>query len=256
MLYMQPVEALGLEGNPGVITLMYALKRAIENVFQAEQNEIGSWLMGEGELPNIMIYESAEGSLGILSQLVENTVLLKKVFTAAYEICYFDPETKQDTRPDLPKASYDDLLSYYNQRDHDKIDRNIIKEALEKLMNCEPDNAQHHASWDEQYEYLINHYDKQSVLEKKLIDYLYKNGLKLPDIAQFNIPDYYINADFVYKDERALIFCDGSVHDKQEQKDEDSHKRQLLIDAGYDVIVWHYIEPVEKLVERRKDIFT
>ncbi|MFN8256032.1 MAG: DEAD/DEAH box helicase [Bacteroidales bacterium] len=255
ILYIQPIEALGLEGSAGAITLMYALKRAIEKKSQAEENEIGTWLMGEGEMPNIMIFESAEGSLGILSQLVENTELLKIVFKEAYQICYFDPETREDSKPDLPKASYDDLLSYYNQRHHDKIDRYSIKIALEKLMNCEPDNAQHHASWDKQYEYLLKHYDKQSVLEKKLFDYLYKNGLKLPDIAQFNIPEYYINADFVYKDERALIFCDGSVHDNPEQKNEDSHKRQLLIDAGYDVIVWHYMEPIEKLVERRKDIF-
>jgi len=35
----------------------------------------------------------------------------------------------------------------------------------------------------------------------------------------------------------------------------DEHKRNLLIDAGYDVIIWHYAEKLEELVTRRKDIF-
>jgi hypothetical protein len=52
-----------------------------------------------------------------------------------------------------------------------------------------------------------------------------------------------------------LVFCDGSVHDDEDQKKEDDHKRQLLKDAGYDIIVWDYKEKVEDLVLRRKDVF-
>ena len=52
-----------------------------------------------------------------------------------------------------------------------------------------------------------------------------------------------------------LIFCDGSVHDEETVQQEDRHKRDLLRDAGYDVIEWHYSEPLETLVTRRKDVF-
>ena len=38
-------------------------------------------------------------------------------------------------------------------------------------------------------------------------------------------------------------------------QNDDEHKRNLLIDAGYDVIVWHYAEKPEELVTRRKDVF-
>jgi hypothetical protein len=31
-------------------------------------------------------------------------------------------------------ASYDDLLSYYNQRDHKIIDRHLIQDALQKKL--------------------------------------------------------------------------------------------------------------------------
>jgi superfamily II DNA/RNA helicase len=256
VLYIQPIEALKLSPE-GVVTLSYALKRAIERRFQVEEGEIGVWLMGKGESQNILIYEASEGSLGILSQLIENGVLLRALLEDAYKILHFNPQTLKDERPDLPKASYDDLLSYYNQRYHDQLDRFTVKEALERLLNCKIDNQKGGRSLDDQYKYLIEKYDLNSSTEKPLIDFLFKNGIQLPDEAQVNIPGYFINADFVYKSDSTftLVFCDGSVHDDLKVKEQDNHKRQLLRDAGYDVVEWHYLEKKEALVERRKDVF-
>ena len=258
LLYIQPVKTLKLDES-GVVTLSYALKRAIENIFQVEESEVGVWIMGKKSEPNILIYEAAEGSLGVLSQMVENTLLMKRVFEEAYQVCHFDLESHTDTRPDEPKASYNNLLSYYNQRHHDLIDRHAIKEALELLMTCKANQTTYFRSLDEHYNYLIKSYDLNSKTEKPFIDYLYKNGIRLPEKAQVNVPGYYINADFVYmKNENeleALIFCDGSVHDRPDMVEEDHHKRKLLTDAGWDVIEWYYKEPLGDLVVRRKDIF-
>lgn len=69
-LYIQPVKALKLS-KEGVITMQYALKRAIEMVYQIESNEVAVTIMGNQNNPNIFIYESSEGSLGILSQLID-----------------------------------------------------------------------------------------------------------------------------------------------------------------------------------------
>lgn len=256
ILYIQPIKELKLSSE-GVITLSYALKRAIERRFQVEEGEVGVWLMGKGESQNILIYEASEGSLGILSQLIENGHLLKGIIEDAYKILHFNLLTLKDDRPDLPKASYDDLLSYYNQRYHDQLNRFSIKEALERLINCKIDNQKGGRSLNEQYKYLMEKYDLNSSTEKPLIDFLLKNGIQLPDEAQVNIPGYFINADFVYKNSSTftLVFCDGSVHDDLKVKEQDNHKRQLLRDAGYDVIEWHYLEKKEALIERRKDIF-
>lgn len=256
VLYIQPVKELKLSPE-AVITLSYALKRAIERSFQVEEGEIGVWLMGKGESQNILIYEASQGSLGILSQLIENGLLLKSLFEEAYKILHFNLKTFKDDRPGLPKASYDDLLSYYNQRYHDQLDRFLIKEALERLIKCTIDNQKGGRSLEEQYRYLIDKYDLNSSTEKPLVDFLFKNGIRLPDEAQVNIPGYYINADFVYKTDSTLtlVFCDGSVHDDDKVKAADNHKRQLLRDAGYDVVEWHYTERKEALVERRKDVF-
>jgi superfamily II DNA/RNA helicase len=256
VLYIQPIKELKLS-TEGVITLSYALKRAIERRFQVEEGEIGVWLMGKGESQNILIYEASEGSLGILSQLIENGVLLKSLLEDAYKIMHFNLLTLKDERPDLPKASYDDLLSYYNQRYHDQLDRFSIKEALERLIKCKIDNQKGGRSLDDQYKYLMEKYDLNSSTEKPLVDFLFKNGIQLPDEAQVNIPGYFINADFVYKSDSTftLVFCDGSVHDDPKLKEIDKHKRQLLSDAGYDIIEWNYLEKKEALVERRKDVF-
>jgi superfamily II DNA/RNA helicase len=256
VLYIQPISELKLSPD-AVITLSFALKRAIEKRFQVEEGEVGVWLMGKGGSQNILIYEASEGSLGILSQLIENGILLRSLFEDAYKLLHFNPVTHQDERPDLPKASYDNLLSYFNQRYHDQLDRHAVQEPLRRLLNCKIDNQKGGRSLEEQYKYLLEKYDLNSSTEKPLIEFLFKNGIQLPDEAQVNIPGYFINADFVYKNDHTftLLFCDGSVHDEQTVKDGDKHKRQLLRDAGYDVIEWHYRETKDTLIERRKDIF-
>ncbi|MFA8436793.1 MAG: DEAD/DEAH box helicase [Marinifilaceae bacterium] len=255
VLYIQPVEQLNID-KEGVITLVYALKRAIEKVFQIEESEVGAWLMGADENPNILIYEAAEGSLGILKSLTNDTLKLKEVFSEAYRICKFDPDTYEDLDPNGPKATYQDLLSYYNQRHHLDIDRRSVKNALEYLMDCNVDNTRtEDDSYESHHKRLLNEYDLNSATEKPFIDFLYQNGIRLPDVAQYNLPEHYVSADFVYKEENAIVFCDGSVHDRKDVAEEDRKKRQALINAGYDVIVWHYKEPIKELVERRKDIF-
>ncbi|RPA66880.1 DEAD/DEAH box helicase [Cyclobacteriaceae bacterium YHN15] len=264
-LYLQPIKALELDED-GVVSLTFALKRAIEQVFQIEESEVGVWFMGPEDSRNILIYESAEGSLGILSQLVKNQDKLRDVFMEAYRLMHFDPESQEDLAPEKPKASYDDLLSYYNQRYHDKLDRHKIKKALELLMICDMDitgsGNSGHSDRFEHYRELLSRYDENSIMEKKLIDYFYNKGLVLPDKAQVNlskIAGFYISADFVFLNEdnsiKALIFCDGSVHDRPDVRQDDSHKRSILRDNGLDVIEWYYKEPIEELVNRRKDIF-
>jgi len=255
-LYIQPVKDLEVNAEQ-VVSLSYALKRAIERYFQIEENEVGVWVMGDPEAPNIMIYEASEGSLGILSLLIENPDSMKELFKEAYRVIHFDPDTRKDQNPYLPKATYEDLLSYYNQRHHDILDRFSIAGPLEKLMDCEIEPLQGNKDRSEHYQALLNSYDENSDTELKLLKYLYNKGYALPDKAQVNVAEYYVSADFVYNLDSGpvLIFCDGSVHDQDQVQEEDTHKRELLRDAGYDVIEWHYTESLDELVERRKDVF-
>mgnify|MGYP003812592195 CR=1 FL=1 len=248
-LYIEPIQVLGLEPE-GVITLQYALKRAIEKEYQVETNELGVVNIGDPENPNILLYESAEGSLGILSQVVEDVEAFPRIIKSAIEICrYGDQHYKAP-------ASYDDLLSYYNQPHHQIIDRFLIQEPLEKLSNCTIaiEHSEAFENYEAQYQYLIKNLDPKSITEKRFVDYLYKNKLRLPDHAQKSVDGLYIRPDFFYAP-RTWVFIDGKPHDKTAVREDDTRKRQQLRNRGDEVWSWHYRENLEEKIAERPDIF-
>jgi superfamily II DNA/RNA helicase len=248
-LYIEPIQPLGLERD-GVITLQHALKRAIEGVFQVEPNEIGVVTVGDPESPNILLYEASEGSLGILSQFVEDVQVFRKVVEQAIAICRFDdPEYKGP-------ASYDDLLSYYNQRDHKTIDRHLIQDALQKLLICNIEiqaNASF-KSYDDQYQTLLRGIDPTSSTERKFIDHLYQHGYRLPDAAQKRVDGLFVQPDFYYEP-RIWVFCDGTPHDQPAVQADDEVKRQAIIAQGDEVWVYHYRDNLAEKITARPDIF-
>lgn len=259
VLYIQPLGNIGATPQQ-VISLSYALKRGIEKLFLVEESEIAVSIMGDQEKPNILINEASEGSLGILSQLISDPIKMKEWFIASYEILHFDAKTREETEigRSLPHATYQDLLSYYNQIHHQALNRYDIKETLENLMDCEVELVQGSDNdREEQYNYLLEAYDKNSSTELKLIKYLYENGYVFPDKAQVNLKDYYVSADFVFNTGfgATLLFCDGSIHDKDEVKKRDEMIDKILQEGAIDVIRWHYAEPIDDLIKRRKDIF-
>ena len=248
-LYIEPIQALGLESD-GVITLQHALKRAIESVFQVEPSEIGVSAIGDPECPNILLYEAAEGSLGILSQFVDDVATFRKVIETAEQVCRFD-----DGEYKAP-ASYDDLMSYYNQRDHQRLNRFLIRDALGKLVlaDIEIQASAAFKDYEEQYHYMLRHMDPNSPTERKFIEHLYQNGLRLPDAAQKRAPYIYCQPDFYYEP-RFWVFCDGSPHDELQVRERDDEQRQLIIARGDEVWSWHYREDLGTKIAQRPDIF-
>jgi len=254
VLYIQPIKSLGLT-EEAVITMQYALQKAIEHLYNVEPTEITAKLMGSEENKNIMLYESAEGSIGVLKDIARNPAKLREIFLKAYKICGYDYATKEDLFPTRPKASYDDLLSYYNQMDHIKIDRHSIIEALELLIASKPDDTVG-GTYEEKYEELKKELHHRSPGEKILLDYLFENGYRLPDFTNHNMEQFYVQPDFVYEKEKALVFVDGGIHKKNINKADDEKKRKTVELAGFDVLVWDDTsEQVASFVTRRQDIF-
>jgi very-short-patch-repair endonuclease len=67
---------------------------------------------------------------------------------------------------------------------------------------------------------------------------------------------FYIQPDFVYEKEKALIFVDGGIHKKSIIKADDEKKRKIVELAGFDVLVWDETsQEVSAFVSRREDIF-
>lgn len=256
-LFLQPVVALGTNGGAnGVITLVYALKRAIENYFQVESGEIGVQVMGEQEVPNLMIFESAEGSLGILSQIVEDPAIYKAVMEEAWRLCFLDKEGHEIPEEQLVPATYSDLLSYYNQHHHQVIDRNLIRTALSNLREATIEVQTNKAfnDYEAHYEAMVNGKDPNSSTETQFLKYLYDRGLRLPDGAQPDVKDIYVKPDFFYHP-NIFVFCDGLPHDDPSVKKIDEAKRKALHSAGYQVLCWHYGDTLDTFVAKRPDIF-
>jgi len=244
-LYIEPIKSLGLT-PAGVITLQYALKRAVENVFQIEPREIGAELMGDELQPNIFLYEAAEGSLGILSQFIEDKDVFGDVITEASNICRYDDKDYDD------EASYDDLLSYYNQRYHDVINRFEIKDALAKLDICDVEiiTNKTFGDYEEQYHHLLKGIDPNSSTELAFLNYLHDNGLKLPDATQKTVEGIYCQPDFFYEPD-VWVFCDGTPHDDLEVRNKDKKQRSAILNRGDQIFVYYYKDNLEEIVGNR-----
>lgn len=258
-IYIQPLQALMLQDKDAVRTFLYAFKQAIEDVFQIESSELGADVMGETGIPNLFIYENAQGSLGVLSRLVEEPESYRAVVNRAYEICYGTlAELPQEEIDKLAPADYTNLLNYYNQPFHPVIDIRRIYKALRIMMEAKVEvrSAGQTLSYDELYERLEAERDHNSSTEYEFLKYLYEHRLRLPDKAQPMFPgEYYVQPDFQYGD-RIVVFCDGTPHDLPEIQEDDRNKREVLRNAGYIVLVWHYATPLEQFISENADIFT
>ena len=248
-LYIEPVNALALSKD-GVVTLQYALKRAIENLFQLEPNELGVATLGLPDAPNILLYEASEGTLGVLAQFVESQTVFRSVVEEAIRICRYDDPEYQGP------ASYDDLLSYYNQREHKIIDRHLIKPALERLRACSLEllTTQQFQSYEEHYQWLLKFIDPNSSTERTFLDYLHQHGLRLPDSAQKQVEGIFVQPDFFYEPD-IWVFCDGTPHDNPDVKADDQAKRQAILNRGEQVFAYYYRENLAVRIASRPDIF-
>lgn len=249
-LYLQPIEALALD-KPGVLSLQYALKRAIEIHFQIEPAELGVHNMGDPKAPNILFYEASEGSLGVLSQLATDPNAFQEVIRQAIKVCDYLNAAKKEQ-----KATYDDLLSYYNQPHHLEVDRFSIKQALERLAKCSMDcsGSKQDEDYEAQFLRLMSEKDSSSSTEEVFLKYLYKHGLRLPDSAQKSVEGIYTKPDFFYEPD-TWIFCDGTPHDLPDVKADDIAKRKAIRNKGDQVITYYYKDSLDQLVSKYTDIF-
>ncbi len=74
------------------------LSELLKSVFQIESSELAVVSMGRPEQPNIFLYESAEGSLGILSQFAEDATVFHRVINEAIRLLRFDDPEYLDPR--------------------------------------------------------------------------------------------------------------------------------------------------------------
>ena len=235
-------------------TLQYALKRGIEAVYQLEESE----LMAE-PLPNkdvrksILFYESAEGGAGVLTRLATDPGALARVAAEALRVMHFIPpldghwdasrleqETDINGQPICEAGCYKCLLSYYNQPDHTRIDRQdaendgMALHILCRLTRAHGKLGSFGRSPEQQKGELQR--ISGSSLEQAWLEYIDKQGYRPPDRGQETIPRCNTCADFFYEDWKAAIFIDGPHHEAPQQADADAVINRCLDAAGYHVV--------------------
>lgn len=258
-----PIDAMENDREIGVYlhTLQYALSTGISIKYQVEPGELGSEVIGTGGLRRILMWEDAEGGLGVLKRLIHEPDAIADVAHRALEVMHFDPETGEDLRPPedeengCARACYDCLLTYYNQRNHALVDRHSCSDLLMQLQGVEVRLRTHDRTRDEQYQWLLPQLDDRSTLERRFLDHLYRTDRRLPDLAQCDIDEAQSHPDFYYEGATACVFCDGSVHDQPQVAATDAEVRPRLRSLGYRVIVIRYDRDLEEQVAEHPDVF-
>ena len=118
-------------------TVQHAILRGIEAVFELEEGELLAEPMPTRDVRNgFLLYEATEGGAGVLTRLVSQERSLAAVARSALQIMHLAvdggalPDSPADLadQADQPDAAcvaacYRCLMSYYNQPDHELLDR-------------------------------------------------------------------------------------------------------------------------------------
>ena len=232
------------------MALMYALKRAVEAVFQLESNELAVEPLpgrtGDRAWSRLLFFEAAEGGAGVLRRLATEDGQIRVVARKALEILHFDPDTGEDRHrakhavEDCAQACYDCLLSYSNQWDHQQLDRHNVTDLLRQLMRA---TVAVGAGGEERSEQLGRLTQQSNSLEQRFLALLEEHGYRLPDDAQKLVEGYYVRPDFAYHTGGmdVAVFLDGPVHDTDHQHEKDEQARMKLEDeAGWMVLRFHH----------------
>ena len=114
-------------------TVQHAILRGIEAVYQLEEGEMLAEPMPTRDVRNgFLLYEATEGGAGVLTRLVSQEESLATVARTALQIMHLAggedplPESLSDLSDQgdpCVAACYRCLMSYYNQPDHENLDR-------------------------------------------------------------------------------------------------------------------------------------
>jgi hypothetical protein len=124
-MLLQPRAPLSVED---MATLQHALIRGIQLVFELEEGEILGEPLPNRDLRNaILLYEATEGGAGVLNRLIADPAKVAEVAAEALKLMHYEPpfdgEEMHSTEDACVAGCYRCILSYFNQPDHEMIDR-------------------------------------------------------------------------------------------------------------------------------------
>lgn len=225
--------------------------RGMQIALNLDESEIDGLVVSEetGDNWEIILYEKAEGGTGAIKSLLD-PYRFEEIVRRARELLH-----EFDKDPGCTSACYECLLSFYNQREHELLDRHIVLPALRTIESVRIERIEDQGDAGELQE-LISQCD--SGFEKKVLEEFSNQGILLPNSAQKIIYDGDIpiaKPDFFYDRQNIVVFVDGPPHDKDYVKKDDEIKRNKLKELGYRVFAIRY-DNFEEDIEKLKRVLT
>jgi very-short-patch-repair endonuclease len=244
LLDVPPLEGMeaGEAADEFYTTLLHTWLRALLVAFNLDENELAGFLVPSpaADTPyRLVLYETTVGGSGVLASLPEPARLARVVERARELLHEGDPEGGCE------RACYACLLSFYNQRDHDWLNRTPVLTWFQSL-----------AEFEVEPEIEADPFDNllarcESDFEREVLHAIRDRGLRLPDAAQQTIYDGdepIATSDFFYAP-RLLVFVDGSPHYLDYIQTADDRKRRRLQALGYRVVAITPADIEERLEE-------
>ncbi len=232
------VEPEGEKDIRFMASLEAAIKSAIQIIFQLEDSELAvEPLPNSDQRRVILIYEAAEGGAGVLRRLVDDPSAMGEVARKALELLHYDPQTGEDRslgEERCAAACYDCLMGYWNQMDHQYLDRTVVRDYLLKMANATVKASSTSESRADQYQRLVNL--SESGLERDFLKFIYEGEYRLPSDAQRFFAQCSTRPDFIYDAQRAVIYIDGPHHQYPERAARDAQQTENMEDLGWTVI--------------------
>ena len=214
-----------------------ALKRAIQATFELEDNELAVEPLPNADERNFLLFwESAEGGAGVLRLLLDRPHQLAAVVEAALRMCHVDPDTLVDdlSVEACSLACYECLLSYTNQPDHERLDRDAAIDALRGWRSCRVDEGSTTSSGPEE-KFAHEKSEAESTLEARFLDFLKEEGARIPERGR-RLETLGTTPDMWFPEDQLLIYIDGPAHDFPDRARRDAAINEALREQGWRVV--------------------
>lgn len=255
LLILSPMYLLSIEA---MATLQAALKRGIEMTFQIEESELVAEPLPKGdERRALMFYEAAEGGAGVLTRLASEPASLAQVASSALQLMHYNVpqgEWQLDSLPTLEQTDalgnriceagcYQCLLSYFNQPDHENINRrnDDVLKLLVALANAQVQSSRAPTSVATQHSASNSSDD----LLNLWLQALSQVGLRQPDAINVPINNGVVSAAGQYKSVRALVFLEAVP----------AELHSVLADKGWQVLDFSDVSQWSARFASHADVF-
>ncbi len=216
-------------GPDEAVTLRHALLSAIRIEFQADEGELDGFDLAANEHrpTTIVLYENVSGGAGYLRRAGSD---LPRIATRALKLMKHDPP--------CVRACYLCLLNYFNQRDHERIDKRLVEGILDELV-LEPASGIALVQGDQKQPHVIRHVESpiEALLDAAMRRHL--PSFELQGEVFDSTGKLVSRPDMLFDAQRIAIYADGrDFHTSPDQVENDNRIRSSVRELGYRVLAF------------------